>query len=104
MAWGDVAWGDVTSWAAIAVSLLLGGWGLRQSSHANRHSAEALDLARAADARADRAERIQLERRDVEWEHGFDAQRNAYWAKNVGTDTAHNVVMWADPQGSDFAR
>ena len=81
-----MAWGDIASRTAIGVSVILGGWGVRRASHANRHSAKALELARAADERADRAERLQLERRVVQWERGFVLGRDVHWAENVGTD------------------
>lgn len=88
--------GDVASWVAIAASVALGGWGLRQSSRANTHSAQALELARSAEARADRLEAMQTESRDIEWTCEWVASANTISVRNVGTDPAHDVVLTVD--------
>lgn len=93
------------AWVAIAVSAGLGGWGVRQAGRANTHAAdsaraasEAVAVARAADERAARLERISLERRDVAWEQSWVTEpAETLTFLNVGTDRAHQVELVVDP-------
>ncbi|WP_210651329.1 hypothetical protein [Nocardioides sp. SYSU D00065] len=83
------------------MSAMIGLWGLQRSARANGHAAEALELARAAEARADKLARIQLERHDVAWVQSYDKETATLSFRNVGTDVAHKVALTVDgPDGS----
>jgi hypothetical protein len=68
---------------------------------ANRHAAQALDLAKAADQRADRLENIARERRDVFWSANWNEDMKALTVRNVGTDTAYDVELVVDAGVTD---
>lgn len=83
----------------VTLGIALVGWHF--VARANSTSAEALEIAKAADQRAARLERISVEKRDVVWEAKFDPGRNGTEAllhiTNVGTDSAGEVEVAVDP-------
>lgn len=91
---------EAAAWVAIAVTLGVAVVGWHRGNRAEQHAAEALDLARSAEARADRLERLAVERRDVTWAR-HDVRGEAGWVAytNVGSDTAYDVRLLVDPQG-----
>jgi len=107
------AWAAWASWASIVVALGIAivGWSYARRANAgahlaNEHATEALELAKSAESRADRLERIALERRDVTWERrkGGKGDRETLSFQNVGSDTAHDVVLIVDPQNGSPRR
>jgi hypothetical protein len=91
------------TWAGIIVAGAIGAWGIWQAGKANDHaaasakaSADAVDLARNADNRADRLERAQFERSDVDWALSWISDVDTVSVRNVGTDTAHDVELVVD--------
>lgn len=74
-----------------------------RANRADRHADQALELARAAEHRADRLERRQLERRDVTWIKR-DTERATVSFVNAGADTAYDVDLIVDSPNDDFPR
>ena len=62
-----------------------------ESGRANEIAADALELAKAAEERADRLERISLERRDVHWTQRDLPDGIGFIFHNAGVDPAHQV-------------
>lgn len=98
-------WSAWAAWAGIVATLGIAivGWSYARRANtgakvANEHAAEALELAKSSEKRADRLERIALERRDVTWEHRKSGDRGILALQNVGSDTANDVVLIVDPQ------
>lgn len=88
----------MAAWAGVGVSIAVAAVSLAHSSKANRHSDEALALAKSAEERADRLERISTERRDVAWEFlDADDDPNSLSLRNTGTDIAYDVQLILDP-------
>jgi hypothetical protein len=90
--------------AALVVSLgvAIVGWTHARRSDtrvatANAIAAEALELAKSAEARANRLERIPLERRDVAWDQQWIENTCTLTFRNIGTDTAYDVELVVDP-------
>lgn len=74
----------------------------RRARTAEEHAAAALALARSTEERADRLERIQVERRDVTWRLvDYGVPDGTICFENTGTDTAYDVVLAVDPDGAD---
>lgn len=106
-------WEATGSWAAIVVTLGIAvvGWARanrseRQAKTADAHADEALALARSAEARADRLERIALEKRDVTWERQLVGahHRGVLSFMNVGSDPAYDVALIVDPVAGGHER
>lgn len=76
----------------------------RHASRAETHAEEAHELARAAEERADRLERIQIERRDVSWLQHDRTDRDILSFVNVGADTAHDVELLVESIYDEFPR
>lgn len=84
----------------ITLGIAIVGWAFavradRRAKDAGDRADEALELARSAEARADRLEQISAERRDVVWRL-IDARRDTVSAQNIGRDTAQEVVLTVD--------
>ena len=81
----------------VALGIAVVGWS--KAKAADLHAAEAIGLARSADERADRLERLKVERRDVQWvqETWHDDHRRGLTFRNAGTDVAHDVELVVDP-------
>jgi hypothetical protein len=67
------------------------------AGEANEHAARAIGLAESAEARADRLERAQRERRDVRWEQRWVEETCTLAFRNIGLDTAYDVELVVDP-------
>lgn len=100
----------LSTWAGIAVAASIGAWGIRQATRANTHaatsakaSADAVELAKNADARADGLERVEFERSDVERASRFDRPSNQWVIENVGQDTGCDVQVTAEFDGAEEA-
>lgn len=81
----------------VALGTAVVGW--FKAKAADAHAAQAINLALAADERADRLERLTIERRDVKWvqEPWRGDHRKGLTFSNVGTDVAHEVELVVDP-------
>lgn len=93
-------WAAWAAWTGIVITLGIAVVGWRHARRANQRaaaandlSAEALELARSAEARADRLEQIARERRDVAWDLFWSAFDSTLAVVNVGTDVAHDVEL-----------
>ena len=102
------------TWVGVAVAAVVGaaGWiqaviANRVASKANEHAEasaraayEAVQLAKSAEERADRLERISTEHRDVTWERDWDLFTRTFFVQNCATDTAYDVELVVDlPEG-----
>jgi hypothetical protein len=101
-------WEAAGVWAGTVVSLLIAivGWAYsiragRRAKTAIWHSAEAVELARAAEDRADRLEAATREYRDVEWSHVVDQDAGVVRFRNAGTTAAHDVEIAIDRKDLD---
>jgi hypothetical protein len=108
---GANAWEAWGSWVAILVSLGVAvvGWARARranegASEANRIAADALNLARSAEERADRLERLALESRDVQWTEREMEGRFGVSFQHTGSDTAHEVRMLVEPVAGGWDR
>lgn len=93
--------------ASIGIAIV--GWvrANRADRHAGRaevRAEEAHELAKAAEERADRLERMQIERRDVSWSQRDRTDRDVLSFANVGADTAHDVELIVDSIYDEFPR
>lgn len=86
---------------AVTVGVAVVTW--HRANRADRHADQALELAHAAEARADRLERLQLERRDVRWVKR-DAPRTTVSFLNAGSDPAYDVQLIVDSVAGLFPR
>jgi hypothetical protein len=96
------------AWAGIVVTLGIAivGWSHARGANtraktAEEHAAEALELARSAEDRADRLERMATERRDVVWVHREVEDGETLSFQNIGSDTAYDVELLVDPAYDD---
>jgi hypothetical protein len=78
----------VATWVGIGVTAMIGGTGVWQGAAANR--------------RARRLEEAEFERSDVEWEWYFSSETDAWVIHNAGQDTAYEVTVTAEIDGTDF--
>ena len=106
-------WNVAGTWAGIFVTLGIAivGWSQairseRRAKAADTRALEALELARAAEARADRLERIAVEKRDVHWRRWTVPDYSPYTLsfQNAGTDPALNVTLVVDSTDQRFVR
>ncbi|MEP7738302.1 hypothetical protein ABKW28_11665 [Nocardioides sp. 31GB23] len=86
---------------AVTVGVAVVTW--HRANRADRHADQALEFAHAAEARADRLERLQLERRDVRWVQR-DAPRTTISFLNAGSDPAYDVQLIVDSVTGLFPR
>jgi hypothetical protein len=108
--WDASQWEAAGVWAGIAITfgIALVGWAYsiragRRAKTAIWHSAEALELARSAEDRAERLEGAVREHRDVEWSHVVDQDANVVRFRNTGTTAAHDVEIALDRKDLDRA-
>lgn len=97
---------DAGTWTALVgviIAVVVGGDGIRRARAADKlavgagtRADEALELARRADERAERAERIAFEHNDIEWRRRENVRPGTLSYVNAGTSSAHNVCMVID--------
>lgn len=86
----------------VTLGIALVGWA--KAHGADQHAAEAIRLAQSAENRADRLERVQIERRDVKWVHRVVKKGDVLSFENAGSDAACNVELVVDSTDGEFPR
>lgn len=99
----DAAAGVALGSLAVSLGTAIVGWNQvhraeRQAAEANATARHALDLAEAAEARAQRLENAKFERGDVRWESDWSKDDHTLTVRNVGLDVAHDVELVVDPK------
>jgi hypothetical protein len=86
----------------VTLGIAIVGWS--RANRASHHADEALKLARSAEERADRLERLGRERGDVDWMQRDADDRETLSFRNAGSDIAYDVELVVDPADENHPR